>query len=442
MEVTTAFTFTAAEAVVAREVEFSIALRDWDGEGNRTNSIGLFGWCVPRSGKAISVEFYLDGTVIASAPLRIERPDVVNAMEREDTPLLCGFHLRLSKFVLPPRAKLELQVWKGDGKGNGTRVALGTISGLPPAAAAANYAERYQPLLLLGQGRSGTSYLMSLLSVHPEILVPGPHPYEMRQPVWLWQAAHVMSSPANITSQTKDGFEAGDPERLGYNPYRSRMWEKVAGAESAMRWQEESLPIASIDFCKRQVDEFVDHYIEGRAGRPRFIAQKMLISPARYFVRNIYADSREIILVRDFRDVWLSARSFNRKRGVLSFSRDKFPNDLAWLRGMAFTARQIRLAHANAGPRAQLVKYEDLLAEPRQTLERILHGLGVDASADRVSAIFDDAARRENSSTLSHRTSLTHNASGRWQSEMTPEEKTVASELLGEELRYFGYETG
>jgi hypothetical protein len=251
-----------------------------------------------------------------------------------------------------------------------------------------------------------------------------------------------MSSPANITSQTRDGFEASDPERLGYNPYRSRMWEKVAGADSAMRWQEQSLPSACIDFCKRQVDEFVDHCAEGRAGRPRFIAQKMLISPVRYFVRNIYADCREIILVRDFRDVWLSARSFNRKRGVLSFSRDKFADDLAWLRGMAFTARQIRLAHANSGPRAQLVKYEDLIADPRQTLEGILRALGVDSSPDRVSAIFDDAARRENGKTLSHRTSLTHSASGRWQNEMTPEERTVAADALGAELRYFGYESG
>ena len=282
---------------------------------------------------------------------------------------------------------------------------------------------------------------MQLLSSHPDILVPGPHPYEMRQPVWLWHAAHVLSAPAATTSMHPDGFEAHDAERLGYNPYRSRDWEKIAAGDGVMRWQEEVLPLEAVDFCKRQVDEFADSCCEGRSPAPRYVAQKMSISPTRYLVRNIYTGAREIFLVRDFRDVWLSARSFNHKRGVASFERGNFANDLAWMRGLAFSSRQIRLAHMAAGDQAQLVHFEELMRAPQQTLMRILVQLGIEASAERVQAILASASSSEGSGVLSHRTSQASQTGPRWPTEMNPEEKAVAAEVFGEDLRYFGYQT-
>jgi hypothetical protein len=397
-------TFSPAVAVATGEVRFSVELKDWDAEGDRSNSLALFGWCVSTSGKPLAVELYLHGTPVASSYLHVERPDVVKALARPEAPLSCGFHMRLSKLLLPRGAILEVQLWVERESGGSARVPLGTLSGLPTADAMTQYAERYQPLLLLGMGRSGTSYLMRLLAAHSEILVPGPHPYEMRQPVWFWQAAHVLSSPASVTSASSEGFEANDADWLGYNPYRSRDWEKIAGAPIAMQWQEEVLPISCIDFCKRQVDEFVARYSVGRSGPPRYIAQKMLISPARYLVRNIYQDAREIFLVRDFRDVWLSARSINRRRGLASFERSKFPNDLEWLRGLAFSSRQIRLAHTATGPQAQLIKFEDLMRDPHSTLSHMLSQLGVDGSPARVGAMISEA----NSTELT-----THNLTGR-----------------------------
>ncbi len=399
----------------------------------------MFGWAVSTTGRAVAVEFYLHGTLLTSAALNIERPDVVTALDQPGTPLLCGFHLRISKLTLPRGAKLDLQLWEELESGEPGRVALGTVTGLPAPAMTMRYAERFNPLLLLGMGRSGTTYMMQLLAAHPEILVPGPYPYEMRQPVWLWHAASVMSAPGSMTSMQPDGLEAERVEWLGYNPYRSRDWEKVAGADAAMAWQEEELPLACIDFCKEQVDDFSDRCVEGRPTVPRFVAQKMLITPTRYFVSNIYAQAREIILVRDFRDVWLSARSFNLKRGRESFQRNQFPNDRAWMEGLAFSSRQMRLAHGAAGGQAQVVRYEDLIRDPHTTLSRLFDFLGIDGSSLRVGAVTAAASNKDADATVEHRTSVKTGTVPRWEAEMTPDEKAIAERVFGEDLAYFGY---
>jgi hypothetical protein len=358
---------------------------------------------------------------------RLKRPEVLNS----------GYHLRLSKLAVPRHAVLQVHLWEERADGVNASVPLGTITGAGLDLIETSYRERYQPLMLTGMGRSGTSLMMHLLSGHPEILVPGPHPFEMRQPVWLWRAAQVMSSPANPGTIGPDDLERSEPESLGSNPYRSREWEKACGVEAALQWQERDLPLACIDFCKRQTDEFVDRCCTGRPTMPTYVAQKMLISPLSHFVGNIYADARQILLVRDFRDVWLSARSFNKRRGSAAFGRDQFADDLAWLRGLAYSSRQMRRAHEAAGPRTLLVRFEQLMRDPHATLEQLFVSLGVDASRERIRAIVAGV----DGDTASHRTSAAPALSGRWRTEMTAYELMVSSEAFGDDLRYFGYET-
>ena len=429
-----------AQAVASGAADASVELKDWDRSGDHATSLSLFGWCVSRTGTAVAVEFQLQGILLASAQLRIPRLDVVAALGRPGVPPCCGFHLRLSKLVLPRGAALDVVMVEERGRGEVARVPLGAVAGLPPARLPPGYSERHQPLLLLGLGRSGTTYVMSLLADHPGILVPGSHPYEMRQPAWLWHAAQVMSAPGADASMHPDGFESRDADRLGYNPYRSRDWEDAARSGAAVRWQEESLPAAAIGFCKQQVDEFVRHCTVARPVPPRFVAQKMLVSLTRNFVRNIYPGTREVFLVRDFRDVWLSARGFNRKRGGNSFGRDGFASDLEWLRGLAFSTRQLRLAHLAAGQDAIVLRYEDLIRDTAPAVARLLVRLGLEAAPDLVRYLVKAASSRSGDA-AGHRTSGSAGTLDRWRAEMTQEERAVAADAFGEELRHFGYDT-
>lgn len=425
--------FIPSEPVNRREASADIELRDWFTAGDRTNSVALLGWAVGGSGRPVGVEFYQNGTLIAAAPLAIERPDVLAAMPGQVNELRCGFYLRLSKLLLEAKGTLDVVLY-GDADGEPRRTPLGRLIGLPTARPVSRYRERYDPLLVLGMGRSGTSRLMALLATSPDLLVPGRHPFEVGVANYLWHAAHVLSAPADHAgSMGPDAFASELPNAVGFNPYRHYDWEPGIESEPTVRWMEDELPVACIDFCKRQVDAFADSFLAAHPARPRYIAQKMAMSPARYFVSNVYRGAREIFLVRDFRDVWLSARSFNRMRGTQSFGRDRFSDDLEWLRGLGHSSRELRLAHQAAEPhRSQLIHYEELVADSDTVLRRICRWLGTDATGEASGAAGEPAN--------AHRTTPSDDAStGRWRLEMTTEEKCIAASVFAEDLAYFGY---
>ena len=425
--------FIPSEPVTRGEAHADIELRDWFTAGDRTNSVALLGWAAGGSGRAVSVEFYQNGTLMAAAPLAVERPDVLAAMPGQVSALRCGFYLRLSKLLLDDKGALDVVLY-GDADGEPRRTPLGRLIGLPAARRGSKYRERYNPLLVLGMGRSGTSRLMALLSASPDLLVPGRHPFEVGVANYLWHAAHVLSAPADHAgSMGPDAFASELPNAVGFNPYRHYDWEPGIESEPTVRWMEDELPVACIDFCKRQVDAFADSFLAGRAVRPRYIAQKMAMSPARYFVSNVYRGAREIFLVRDFRDVWLSARSFNQRRGTPSFGRERFSDDLEWMRGLGHSSRELRLAHqAAAAHRSLLVRYEELVADSDAVLARICRWLGSDVSAEATSA--------RDSIDPEHRTTPEDAVSaGRWRAEMTAEERRIAASVFAEDLAYFGY---
>ena len=86
----------------------------------------------------------------------------------------------------------------------------------------------------------------------------------------------------------------------------------------------------------------------------------------------LYPSAKEIFLVRDFRDMACSILAFDRKRGFAGFGR---PDGAATrstcameLREMALDLRK-QLGH-DRRDRAHLVRYEDLVLRPIETVAR------------------------------------------------------------------------
>jgi hypothetical protein len=128
-----------------------------------------------------------------------------------------GFHIRLGTHALPSRFSLD--VWADIDEGNGStrRVRIGCVNG---TSGLENTFEpsRYAPIIVPAMGRSGTSLMMGLLNAHPEIVVPGDHPYEYRQASYFWHAIRILSSAANFEfSMHNDGFEQSHFYNIGYD---------------------------------------------------------------------------------------------------------------------------------------------------------------------------------------------------------------------------------
>jgi hypothetical protein len=424
------------EPGLAREdVELRIELRDWDVPGDYCTSLAFFGFVRSNSSSPVAIEFRCSGQSLAITPCGIPGAFFKQANAR-------GFHVRVSKLGIPP--EMDLQVFLHVDEGGVRRSYLaGRLTGLPGHRLHLSYKSQFVPLLVTGAGRSGTTLLMSILAKHPEILVAREAASEFRQATYLWYAAHVLTGPANFEYSMKpDGFENPvDRVAIGYNPYTSHVYGRQLGSSSVLEWQDVDFAAATCDFICKQIDAFVSALAQdyGKT-KVRYYAEKALVSRALNFVRNIYADEREIFLLRDPRDVFISAREFNRRRGGDSFGREKIATDTDWLLGICRDVEVVARSYENSRSRGVRVRYEDLVREPHQEIARILAWLEIDSSEGVVSQLVSSVSEEVRGA---HGTSRSADQSiGRWQTEMSDEEKRLVTASFGETLAALGYETG
>ena len=92
------------------------------------------------------------------------------------------------------------------------------------------------------------------------------------------------------------------------------------------------------------------------------------------------------------------------------------------------------------GGDSHLVRYEDLVAEPRATLAALFEYLDLDARDPTLDAILA-SAERDSDEVRGHRTSAgAEHSIGRWRREGDDAFRAFSSETFAEELAAFGYE--
>jgi hypothetical protein len=176
--------------------------------------------------------------------------------------------------------------------------------------------------------------------------------------------------------------------------------------------------------------------------KARFFLEKFLLEPVVLdLLAELYSDSRELILVRDFRDVASSVLAFNRKRGFEAFGREHVDSDAEYIRtivsGQALGVLQRWQERKDS---SHVVRYEDLLTEPEATLVPLFEFVGIDASAAAVDhtlrAAMDNAPNMDH-----HRTAGADPAAtiGRWKKDLAPDLVELCAESLDPALEAFGY---
>jgi hypothetical protein len=104
------------------------------------------------------------------------------------------------------------------------------------------------------------------------------------------------------------------------------------------------------------------------------------------------------------------------------------------------TIRNLSRSWPKRHDRAHLIRYEELITQPRQTLHDVLVYLELDASDETVDGMIDRASA-ENPEMTRHLTSSDVSTSlGRWKSSLTPELQSVANNAFGDVLQQFGYQ--
>jgi hypothetical protein len=278
------------------------------------------------------------------------------------------------------------------------------------------------PVCVTSTGRAGTSLLMGRLAAHPEIAVAGAHPYEVKQLEYQVLALRTLTLEANWDrSMGPDGLTAEMSRYLvGFNPFNhpqfgddgllDRYWEVTGPSilSPALR----DMVLAYYDAVRAMTAKVRVRYFAEKAHPNRLLRDGIVA---------MFGGLKEIVLVRDPRDLVCSYRSFwgSNPAASISLIRAQFVE----------LAERVRLGQGDT----LLVRYEDLVMEPESTLGTIFDFLDLDHST---------AARQEAEAAIfsRHGTSGSPQASiGRWRQELTADEQLLFAGAFDALLPTLGY---
>jgi Sulfotransferase family len=392
------------------------------------------GSVVVKSDPISSVEIRTQGRLVVKAGLTPETARIASTQPGPTDGHAVAFRATVSALELRAIFELLLIARLKDG----AAIPIGHIRGsrrtLPP-----NPDARIQPAMLTTIGRSGSKWLIWLLSCHPQVAAYDPLVFEPRVATYWMAVLRALASPRSFLRQVHN------------EAWEENWWLGGAGAElpapldaHLAGWLGRDAVESLASMCQMRIEEFYAEVGEAVGERaPDYFAEKFLLEPVAIdLMKELYPAAKELILVRDFRDRLSSVLAWDAKRGTASFGREQFTTDTEYVTSRLRTEALSLLRHwRERAHAAHLVRYEDLVLEPRRTLAELLRYLEIDSSDELVRATVDRASQ-ETTLLDAHRTVGDASASiGRWHEDLSPELADLCNETLGEVLAEFGYST-
>ena len=387
------------------------------------------GWAIGRGGPVKAVTARHAGGELRRVDADIERPDVAERHPDVDWAGRSGFFMPIGALKLDPEFVVELEVaLPGD-----TPARLGSIQGRR-SRLTTGLEPRIEPIGVTSLGRTGSTAVTRLLAAHPEVVAYRPFEYEPRVVTYWLDLIQDLADPAAFRRQVQPqgpldpgwwtGARAPYPRRLVDDELQA-----LLGGESI-----EELAL----FAQRRIERFYAKTAEltGCAGADRFVEKLGPRTGA--FLRELYPTASEVVLVRDFRDMVASVLAFNEKRGYAGFGRARTKDDVEYVETIVADSVELltQAWRARSGD-AFLLRYEDLVRAPGETVRALLDHLGLAAEPDTIESML--AALDEPKSEV-HRTVADAAATiGRWRKDLAPEVQEACGRTLGPALREFGY---
>lgn len=172
----------------------------------------------------------------------------------------------------------------------------------------------------------------------------------------------------------------------------------------------------------------------GREGKERFGDK----TPAYLFAFDelfaVWPAARAVVLVRDARDVALSVRS-------VPFGPNNTYTAAGWWRKGVRAGLE---AQSRYPEQVLTVRYEDLVRDPETVVQEVCRhvGLGYNTEMLAVEASPPEKVLGSPTGTLAPLEPISADGSGRFEAEMSAEDRRIVESVAGNELRALGYEVG
>jgi hypothetical protein len=403
--------------------------------GSDVYSFNISGWALGREA-AVELFQVLDGErVVAEVPPNQQRPDLAESFPEVEGAEASGFQVLVRALELESSFELEVVARLADG----SSAPLAVLRGVREPLATPRRPE-LNPLMLTTIGRSGSKWLAWLLSCHPSIVAFQPLVFEPRVATYWATAFRSLTAPKSYLRQIHT--ERWDEERWWLGDGATGLPAPVDLGMAEWLGTESVRSLAAA--CQERTEAY---YLEvaKRTEKPGavFFAEKFLLDPVLLdLTLELFPGGREVILVRDFRDRLSSVFAWNEKRGDHGFGHEEEMSKAEYLtERVRIDAAQLLDRWRRAGDAAHLVRYEDLILEPAETLRGLLEFLAIDAGPEAVAGTLE-AANQPRDLLDQHRTvSDPIETIGRWRRDLPPELAEKCNEILAPVLEGFGYST-
>jgi hypothetical protein len=390
--------------------------------------VDVRGWAVGRGSPVATVVVRRETGDLRGAAVDGERPDVAERFPESEWSLASGFLVPVGALRLAPSFDLEVHASLADG--SHTRLAV--ISGRR-SVLETGFEPAIRPLCLTALGRTGSTAVARLLSSHPSIAAYRPFQFEPRVVSYWLDLLTELSEPAAFRRQITPNGPLKDHWWIGeHEPFPRRLPD-----EDLQSWLGGDSVAELAAFCQSRIEGLYMRVAE-RFERPsaEYFVEK-LPPETGSLVRELYPSAREVFLVRDFRDVVASIFAFNEKRGFQGFGRDRVASDREYVsEWLSESVASFLHAWRARSAGAHLLRYEDLVLRPRETLAGALDYLELDTPSATVDAMLETLTAPESDV---HRTIAAEESIGRWRRDLPDDVKEACERVLGTALDEFGY---
>ena len=389
------------------------------------------GWALGRKASVTSVELKDGPRLLWRVPANIARDELTEVYPQAEGTAAAGFFTIVNSLNLSPEFEILVRARLEDK----TRVDLVTLRGRREPLRT-GYEPAIDPLMVTTLGRTGSTILMKVLATHPHIVAFRPFEYEPRAATYWLGVMSTLTDPVSYRRQLNPTGSVDGTWWVGKEPPLPRRLKDAR----LTQWLDVDAVTQIAAFCQSRIDAVYGE-VAAAAGvsRPRFFAEKYRPDRVPQTMMELYPRGREVILVRDFRDMVASMFAYNAKRDREGFRRDQFDDDAQYV------VKQVKesvaaLAHAWNTRRetAHLVRYEDLVLDADNTVTALLRYLDLDAGAHAEAMTAALVAR--DPETEWHRTTPDPRASiGRWRTDLGEDARRACEQALAPELEAFGY---
>ena len=403
--------------------------------GNESDiyAVDVSGWVLGKSSPVVGIEFRSEGLKLLRIPLNTKRQDIVKHFSQVHHAEASGFKARVNILTLEQEFAIDVVAHLDNTK----EIPIGTICGRRQSLNT-GYQPTLSPLMVTTLRRTGSTWLLQLLNVHPQIIAYRPFEYEPRVGSYWIEILKAISDPSSYL-QVLSSYQSDANWWLG-NSYFPL--EAMAFDPSIQRWIGNNNIGVVASFCQGRIEAFYEQVATiQKKIRPVYFAEKF---SARTFITSLmwelYPNTKEIILVRDFRDMFCSVLSYNKKRGVTSFGRELTSGDEDYVRYLKGGAQYLRDLWKRQTPKVHLLRYEDLVMQPVEALKAMFEYLQVDCDEGLARQIMMEGETKNRDQQQLHQTASSPLTSiGRWQEELSKQLQDLCNETFGDILNEFGY---